>query len=308
MLFLKIDMMWEDIMFKKGKVLLTGLVGVSMIFTGCNASSQAGSGKAADAKEVLKTAAEKMNEVESYGMDMTMTMVMEAKDQGTVNMTTDADAKIMLKPELAYQMDSKIDMDVAGEKQSVDMQMYLVKEEDQYTLYTGMMGMWGKASIASAEEAEQEMMQNPAADIEGYLSSIEDISFSGEKTINGIDCQEIKINLTKDYFDDVLGQVDLSSSLGLDEATLNSTLDTLSGVDSLPIYYYVGKESGEMVGYNMDMSELMKKVMVATAGVTEDQLGEFKVSMEIEIKDVNGVSEIVLPEEAKTAMEVSLTE
>ena len=295
-------------MFKKGKVLLTGLVGVSMIFTGCNASSQAGSGKAADAKEVLKTAAEKMNEVESYGMDMTMTMVMEAKDQGTVNMTTDADAKIMLKPELAYQMDSKIDMDVAGEKQSVDMQMYLVKEEDQYTLYTGMMGMWGKTPIASVEEAEQEMMQNPAADIEGYLSSIEDISFSGEKTINGIDCQEIKINLTKDYFDDVLGQVDLSSSLGLDEATLNSTLDTLSGVDSLPIYYYVGKESGEMVGYNMDMSELMKKVMVATAGVTEDQLGEFKVSMEIEIKDVNGVSEIVLPEEAKTAMEVSLTE
>lgn len=295
-------------MFKKGKVLLTGLVGVSMIFTGCNASSQAGSGKSADAKEVLKTAAEKMNKVESYGMDMTMTMVMEAKDQGTVNMTTDADAKIMLKPELAYQMDSKIDMDVAGEKQSVDMQMYLVKEEDQYTLYTGMMGMWGKAPIASAEEAEQEMMQNPAADIEGYLSSIEDISFSGEKTINGIDCQEIKINLTKDYFDDVLGQVDLSSSLGLDEATLNSTLDTLSGVDSLPIYYYVGKESGEMVGYNMDMSELMKKVMVATTGVAEDQLGEFKVSMEIEIKDVNGVSEIVLPEEAKTAMEVSLTE
>lgn len=288
-------------MFKKSKLFVVGLLGTSIFFTGCNSSDKV------DAKSVLKTASEKMNAAESYAMTMTMTMDASVKDQGTLSMTMNTDAKCIVKPDFTYQMDSTIDMAMDGESQNITMQQYIVKEDSQYVMYTGAMGFWGKTPMAGLEEAEA-MIQNPTADVAGYLEKIEDISFSGEKEVKGIECQEIKVNLTKEYFDETLSKLDLLDSLGVDEATLDSTVNALEDIDSLPVYYYVGKESGELVGCNMDMSDLLKKVIVATTGESEDQIGEFKVTVEMTFDNVNGVSEITLPEEAKSAEEVLLTE
>lgn len=287
-------------MISKSKLFVAGVLGVSMIFTGCNTSNKA------DAKSVLKSASEKMNTAKSYEMDMSMTMDASVAEQGTLSMKMITDAKCMANPEFAFQMDSTIDMDMDGESQSIEMQQYVVKEDSQYVMYTGTMGFWGKTPLAGLEEAEA-MMQNPTADIDAYLAGIEDISFSGEKSINGIDCQEIKVNLTKEYFDETLSDLNVLDTLGVDAASLDSTLSAMEGMEDLPIYYYVGKESGELVGCSMDMSELLKKVIEATAGETENQFEDFKVVMELTFDNINGVAEVVLPEEAKTAQEVALT-
>ena len=124
--------------------------------------------------------------------------------------------------------------------------------------------------------------------------------------VNGVDCKEIKVNLTKEYFNEVLGNVDILNTMGMDETALNTTLDAINGVENLPVYYYVGKDSGELVGCNMDMSDLMKKVVLATTGESEDLVSELKVVMDMTFGNMNGVSEITLPEEAKSAVEMNL--
>lgn len=285
-------------MFKKSRLLVTGLLGLSMFFTGCGANEKE------NAKDVLKSASTKMSEAESYEMNMTMSMNMTQGEEN-LNMDMETAAKCILKPELAFQMDSTIDMAIAGESQNITMQQYLIKEDSQYTLYTGTMGMWGKMPMAGLEEAEA-MLQDPNASLEKYLETIEDISFSGEKTVNGVDCKEIKVNLTKEYFNEVLGNVDILNTMGMDETALNTTLDAINGVENLPVYYYVGKDSGELVGCNMDMSDLMKKVVLATTGESEDLVSELKVVMDMTFGNMNGVSEITLPEEAKSAVEMNL--
>lgn len=285
-------------MFKKSRLLVTGLLGLSMFFTGCGANEKE------NAKDVLKSASAKMSEAESYEMNMTMSMNI-AQGEENLNMDMETAAKCVLKPELALQMDSTIDMTIAGESQNITMQQYVVKEDSQYTLYTGTMGIWGKTPMAGLEEAEA-MLQDPNASLEKYLETIEDISFSGEKTVNGIDCKEIKVNLTKEYFNEVLDNVDMLNTMGMDETSLNTTLDAINGVENLPVYYYVGKDSGELVGCNMDMSDLMKKVVLATTGESEDSVSELKVVMDMTFGNMNGVSEITLPEEAKSAVEMNL--
>ncbi|MBP3889238.1 MAG: LppX_LprAFG lipoprotein [Cellulosilyticum sp.] len=285
-------------MFKKSRLLVTGLLGLSMFFTGCGANEKE------NAKDVLKSASAKMSEAESYEMNMTMSMNI-AQGEENLNMDMETAAKCVLKPELALQMDSAIDMTIAGESQNITMQQYVVKEDSQYTLYTGTMGIWGKTPMAGLEEAEA-MLQDPNASLEKYLETIEDISFSGEKTVNGIDCKEIKVNLTKEYFNEVLDNADMLNTMGMDETSLNTTLDAINGVENLPVYYYVGKNSGELVGCNMDMSDLMKKVVLATTGESEDSVSELKVVMDMTFGNMNGVSEITLPEEAKSAVEMNL--
>lgn len=289
-------------MFKKGRLVVGALLGVSVLCIGCNTNDVASNASNAqvDAKAVLKAASEKMSTAESFEMNMVMDMDMEVKDQGAMNMKMDMDAKYILNPEITFQIDSNIDMKMGEESQSIPVEQYIVKEDEQYVMYTGTMGSWQKTTMGGLEETEA-MIQNPASDVTEYLNTIDDISFAGEKTINGIDCQEIKVNITKEYFEEALSELNILEKVNLDEASLDAALEKMGDIEDLAIYYYVGKETGDFVGYNMDVSELLKKIIELSEDGAEQEVNIIKVAMDVTVDNVNSVEAITLPEEVKIA-------
>ena len=287
-------------MFKKNHVVLAGVLGISMIMSGCGNS---GAASKVDAKEILKTAQTSFKEVKSYDLGIKMDMSMDMKEQGKLDMTMTAEGSMIQSPELKYQLDSKIDMKIGEENQTLETKQYVIKEDTDYMMYMNTMGVWGKTKLAGIEQVES-MIKDPAANLDVLLEKIDDVTLAGEENIAGIDCYALKINLTKEYFDTVLGDMDMLSSMGIDQATLKQTLDAIDSVDALPICYYVNKESKQLVGMNMDMGSLVKSILLSTGEVTEEQIGEVKVVMDMTVSNIDGVSEITLPEEAKSAIEM----
>ena len=101
-----------------------------------------------------------------------------------VNM--DMDMEVTAEPEASYGK-GEISVDIAGSGMSTEMEMYSVKEDDQYVTYTMMDGQWTK-EISDEEEA--------LGDIEGMTGDIEDYAdkFELEKElaeINGEECFEL---------------------------------------------------------------------------------------------------------------------
>ena len=66
-----------------------------------------------------------------------------------VNM--DMDMEVTAEPEASYGK-GEISVDIAGSGMSTEMEMYSVKEDDQYVTYTMMDGQWTK-EISDEEEA-----------------------------------------------------------------------------------------------------------------------------------------------------------
>lgn len=287
-------------MFNKGKLLVIGLLGISIIFTGCGTSNTA------DAKSSLKTAAEKMKAAKSYEMDMVLTMNTSIKDEGTLNMTTSVHEKSIIKPELVKQIDSVVEMSKNGQSYNTEMQQYIIKEDSQYMMYSGADGFWAKAPIEGLEETEK-ILKSSLSDVLGDLEMIEDISFADEKEINGVECKRIKVNLTNEEFDKTLSGLNAADTMGIDMASLDSTSNTSGDTGSIPIYYYVSKKSGEILGFDVDASEQLRK-SIEMADQKEYEFEELKMTIECRISNIDKVSEITLAEEAKSAVEVSLTE
>ena len=64
-----------------------------------------------------------------------------------------------------------------------------------------------------------------------------------------------------------------------------------------------------MLKQSMDISDIVRQAMIAElqkAGQSEDSIGDVTMSMEILYENYNGISEIVIPDEAKNAQEIPM--
>lgn len=289
-------------MFKKKNLVFAGLLGLSMSFI-----SLTGCGSVPQPKDLLKAAQTNFKEVKSYDMTMDMTMSIDMKDQGKMDMTLKSNGSIIQSPELKYQVDSNIDMKFGDQTQSMNTTQYIVKEDSDYVMYMNMEDSWVKSKIVDSAQLDK-LINDPTANFDVYLDKINDISIEGEEKVAGVDCYKLKVNLTKDYFNTVLEEMDLLSNMGLDEETLNQTIDTLTNADDLPMYYYISKDKKQIVGMDADVSSLVKSIVLSSGTLPEDSLGDIVVSMRMTISNQNGVSDITLPEEAASAIETQLNE
>ena len=290
-------------MNKKKHVLLAGVLGLSTVLTSLTGCGSTGASN--DPKALLKTASESFSTTKSYDINLDMVMAMDMKDQGNLDMSMHSTGSIIQKPDLAYQLNSSVDMNIGGQNQTFETVQYVIKEDSNYMMYMNTMDMWTKTPLASAEDVEK-MLKSPADNLDMFLEKIDDISIAEELNIEGTDCYSIKVNLTKDYFDAVLSEMDLLSNIGVDEDTLKKSVDTLKDMDALPIYYYVSKENTQLVGMDMDMSSLIKAALLSSEDLTEDQLGDIKTTIHMTVSNLDNVSEIMLPEEAASATEVQM--
>lgn len=252
--------------------------------------------------QILKKSQEKLQSMTSTSYDMLMEMEMSVMGQ-TIQLNTIMDADVILSP-LTMKMVMTMDM---GDFGSMDTTMYMQEEDGIYTMYAGMdagNGMsWYKTQTDVPADIEQ---YDVTGDMDLFLSSIANFTEGTEEPINGEAATRFDGVLTGDAMKAALeasGALDqFSTSMGLDGSSIDEQLDSLG---ELPISIWVAQKTYLPLQYKMDMTDMMQQLI---NGVLENDSSMAGISLEIgtvvvtvTLSNINGVSEIVIPEEALAA-------
>ena len=152
------------------------------------AALMSGCGKKATPENLLKDMAKNMKDTESVVANMKMDMEM-GDDTTTIGIQMDMDIDMDLKSGESHAKGA-VDMKMMGTNVGTEIEMYTVKEKDQYIVYTMANDQWQK-----------EEMDDSAADMAGELSDLtgsmgghaKSFEMSKEKVeVNGEKCFEMK--------------------------------------------------------------------------------------------------------------------
>lgn len=290
---------------KKRCVVVSAILMAALALTGCGGQKAQQEQKAMTAEEILVASSNAMEELDSYGFTMNMTMNMDMKENGSMNMDMVTTAEAILKPQVLIKMDSDITMELAGEKQNVPMTQYIEGTDTGLVLYQEMQGFWGKIVMDDPSLVES-MTQNPQESLKAYQESMEKAEILAEEKVGDRDCYKIEMTLSQEALDEVMAGF---GSANLDADTIAMAKEMMSNAGGLSTIVWVDKENYQMLKQSMDISELIRQAMVAelkNANQSEDSIGDVTMDMEILYQNYNGISEIVIPDEAKNAQEISL--
>ena len=144
-----------------------------------------------------------------------------------------------------------------------------------------------------------------------YLGSINSFKEVGTEQVNGKDAVKYEGTISNEELSEVMetaGTADSLTQLGITE---DQVVAMYSELGDLPVQVWIETESGLPVKYEMDMTDMMQKLMdKVVESMGEDAAGMTitmdKVFVSMSLSDFNAVSEIVIPEEAKNAQEMTL--
>ena len=173
------------------------------------AALMSGCGKKATPENLLKDMAKNMKDTESVVANMKMDMEM-GDDTTTIGIEMDMDIDMDLKSGESHAKGA-VDMKMMGTNVGTEIEMYTVKEKDQYIVYTMANDQWQK-----------EEMDDSAADMAGELSDLtgsmgghaKSFEMSKEKVeVNGEKCFEMKGEIKGS---DIVGMMEsgMADSLG----------------------------------------------------------------------------------------------
>ena len=173
------------------------------------AALMSGCGKKATPENLLKDMAKNMKDTESVVANMKMDMEM-GDDTTTIGIQMDMDIDMDLKSGESHAKGA-VDMKMMGTNVGTEIEMYTVKEKDQYIVYTMANDQWQK-----------EEMDDSAADMAGELSDLtgsmgghaKSFEMSKEKVeVNGEKCFEMKGEIKGS---DIVGMMEsgMADSLG----------------------------------------------------------------------------------------------
>lgn len=119
--------------------LFTAVMMIGALFTG-------GCAKKVTAEDLMKTANEKMSKAESLSMEIEMNVSMYQEMLGNIDMEIGMDMDIIQETGDLYMLMS---MSILGMSQ--DIELYQVKNGEEYTQYMGMQGLWYRQSVGADE-------------------------------------------------------------------------------------------------------------------------------------------------------------
>ena len=290
---------------KKRHVVLSAALIAMLALTGCGQDKQEPAPKAMTAEEIITASNEAMNDLESYGFTMDMDMLMDMKENGSMDMQMTSNAEAILKPAVLLKMDSDITMKIADQEQTMKSTQYIEATDTGLALYQEMQGVWSKIVMDDPALVEA-MSQNPQDALESYKETMEKAEILGEEKVGDRDCYKIQMTLTKEALDEVMANF---SGAGLDEQTMDATKEIMANTDGLTTILWIDKENYQMLKQSMDISDIIRQAVIAElkkAEQSEESIGDITMNMEILYQNYNGISEIVIPDEAKNAQEISM--
>lgn len=266
---------------------------------GITACGNSASGLTPD--EVMEKAQKSMDSITSMSYDMTINMEMSV-DGESIIMNSDAVADCILDP-----MQMKIDMTMdMGEIGSLATTEYVVGENGQNMMYIGMdLGagqmIWAKQEFPDLSSLEQ---YDAKATMNMYIDSAESFTQNGTESINGVHTTRYDGVIKGDAIEQVIdasGIMEQYAALGLDDETMNLIQGELG---DLPISIWVADDSYVPMKYEMDMTDMMQVMMTKMSESMDEENPDITIDavlISMTMKNINGVSEIVLPEEALNA-------
>lgn len=271
------------------------LLGMTLVLSLCACGSPRTSA------EVMKRAGENLAKVKSMTFDMTLEMSMSAGGE-TVDMVVGMEGETTTEPVVVH-ADMAIDLGALG---AMEMELYAEQNDDTVTTYISALGQWRKEEAPLDEE-------NAALDAKGdmgsslaYASGLEEI---GVETVGGVEAARYDGVITKEHLQEVLKSTGVLDDLGdaMDlKKSLEDAAENTAGLGDIPISIWIDKEAMLPVRYEMDMTEMMQKLMdqVSTAVSMEyPTVSRVKVSMTI--GGIDAVDAITIPDEAKNAQPMS---
>ena len=252
-------------------------------------------------EEMMAKAGENLAKVKSMTFDMTLEMSMSAGGE-TVDMVVGMEGETTTEPVVVH-ADMAIDLGALG---AMEMELYAEQNDDTVTTYISALGQWRKEEAPLDEE-------NAALDAKGdmgsslaYASGLEEI---GVETVGGVEAARYDGVITKEHLQEVLKNTGVLDDLGdaMDlKKSLEDAAENTAGLGDIPISIWIDKEAMLPVRYEMDMTEMMQKLMdqVSTAVSMEyPTVSRVKVSMTI--GGIDAVDAITIPDEAKNAQPMS---
>ena len=223
-----------------------------LVLTGCESKMTAEK----LVQEVITASQEKEVTAATTEMEFDVNMIAEGVSMD-MNMQMVVDSQFSNDPYLSY-TDTETIMTVAGQKTTMDAEVYTSIEDGMlktYT-YTDETGSWTAEETEFSDEDLDKLRSNPA-----NLSDFENASFTLEEETQTVDNQEVYVlscTLTGDMINNVMEQL----------GTLESMLGTDADIDfsslSLPITYYISTTTFLPVQVEMSidgMSDMMNGLM-----------------------------------------------
>ena len=119
---------------------------------GCGTVSRDAAGRTkATPENLLRDMTDKAEKVESTVMNVKFNIKLSSRRRRARCGTMDMDMEATTEPEASHGK-GEVSFDIAGSSMSTEMEMYSVKEDDQYVTYTMLEGQWTKEA-AGEEEA-----------------------------------------------------------------------------------------------------------------------------------------------------------
>jgi len=274
----------------KLKKLLAAAAAVTVFVTGCGGSQM----DTAEIETLLEKAQNTMASVESMAAEMTMEMDMGMNGE-VIETTTLANIRTQQEP---LKMSMEMSMVMSDGTKIDQMQMYAVEEGGHLHTYMSMADMW----YAETMELDAMNQYNAEENMDLYLNNLTDFKSHGQEKINDTDATKISGVIKGDAMEKAFadsGMTASAESMGITVEMLEEIYDELA---DLPISLWIDAE-GYVLKYEMDMTEMMQKVMdesMKAMGAAETELAMDieKTVISMVCSNFNAVEEIVIPEAA----------
>lgn len=274
------------------------------------------------APEIAKLASERTNALDSYAMDGTMALDIDAMGQAVKgDITFDA---VYFKDPMKLKMDMTIGFESGDESDEMTAALYFMKEDDTYTYYMNMNDgeedQWMKQTLDPEDEDQKSLIDQLEAGLTGKVETdsalYEKYAMSEEQPDDAVSL-DLKITGA-----DIMNAI---SESGVDTSALDSQLATaglstslFEQIGELPIVTTVDKENVYLKSMSVDMTETVQtlvdtimETMMSAYGEAADKdaysVTVNKLDMNFNYSDYNAAEDFELPAEAADAEDMSDT-
>ena len=247
----------------KIRKIFAAVAAAAVLLTGC------GSVDTAEVEALLSQAQETMATVDSMAAEMTMEMDMGMNGE-IMETTTVANIRSQQNP---MKMAMEMSMLMHDGSKVDQMEMYAAEEDGHLHTYMHMADAWYAETLELGELNQYNAEENTAL----YLDNITDVKSAEKEEVNGIKATKISGVIKGDAMEKALADSGMTASAESMGITAEMLEEIYAELADLPVSLWIDAE-GYVLKYELDMTEMMQKVMDASI----EALGAAGAEMDIE--------------------------
>lgn len=262
--------------------------------------------EAAKAKEEVLAAMEKSNAWKNYEAKAVVNMSMGE----LMNIDMKMDMTLIQNP---MKMKAIVDATASamGESEKIEMEMYAEIKDSKYTIYMKMPNAEGEAvwNKMTTDASEMEALMNEENKAEMEKLSVESIK-SAKVLAADENTTKYEVTMTFEAYNEILGTVMEGMQTASPEQN-EMMAKMFENMEDMTMVLVVDNATGEIVRYEMDLSGILASMFEGIEGMPAEAAELFKdikMTMAMDILNVNKVKDFKIPEEALKAPELEIPE